>query len=145
MKILIADRPGNWLAWVPVAAVLLATAVGAIHLKTDTEADAKRKFDAACGEIGLRINARLDAHAQILRSGAALFDVDFNSAVIELAIAQFFAQLKASVLVAVFSFVASWLLFKLVDHIIGLRVTTDEENLGLDLSQHRESGYTVID
>ena len=59
--------------------------------------------------------------------------------------AQFFAQLKASVLVAVFSFVASWLLFKLVDHIIGLRVTTDEENLGLDLSQHRESGYTVID
>jgi len=59
--------------------------------------------------------------------------------------AQFFAQLKASALVAVFSFVASWLLFKLVDHIVGLRVSTDEENLGLDLSQHRESGYTVID
>ena len=59
--------------------------------------------------------------------------------------AQFLVQLKASVLVAIFSFVASWLLFKLVDHIIGLRVTTDEENLGLDLSQHRESGYTVID
>jgi Amt family ammonium transporter len=58
---------------------------------------------------------------------------------------QFVIQAKASVLVAAFSFVASWLLFKLVDHIIGLRVTGDEENLGLDLSQHRESGYTVID
>ena len=68
------DRPGNWLAWVPLSTVLLATAMGAIYLKTDIEADANRRFDAACGEIGLRINARLDAHAQILRSGAALFD-----------------------------------------------------------------------
>ncbi len=59
--------------------------------------------------------------------------------------AQFLVQIKASALVAVFAFVASWLLFQLVDHIVGLRVTTDEENLGLDLTQHRESGYTVID
>lgn len=59
--------------------------------------------------------------------------------------AQFFIQIKAALLVAVFAFVGSWLLFKLVDHIVGLRVSADDENLGLDLSQHRESGYTVID
>ena len=59
--------------------------------------------------------------------------------------AQFAIQSEACLIVAIFSFIASWLLFKLVDHIIGLRVTSDEENLGLDLSQHRESGYTVID
>jgi Amt family ammonium transporter len=59
--------------------------------------------------------------------------------------AQFWIQTKACVIVAVFSFVASWLLFKLVDHIIGLRVKPDEESMGLDLSQHRESGYTIID
>lgn len=58
---------------------------------------------------------------------------------------QLVAQVKAVLLVSVYSFVASWLLFKLVDHILRLRVTPDEENLGLDLSQHRESGYTVID
>lgn len=58
---------------------------------------------------------------------------------------QFVVQMKACLLVAVFSLVGSWLLFKLVDHIVGLRVTMEEENVGLDLSQHRESGYTVID
>lgn len=58
---------------------------------------------------------------------------------------QVLIQLKASLLVAFFAFVASWLLFKLVDHIVGLRVTGDDENLGLDLSQHREAAYTVID
>ncbi len=59
--------------------------------------------------------------------------------------AQFWIQLKACTIVAAYSFVVSWLLFKLVDHIIGLRVTHDEESIGLDLSQHREAGYTVID
>jgi Amt family ammonium transporter len=59
--------------------------------------------------------------------------------------AQFWIQAKACAIVALFSFVASWLLFKLVDHIIGLRVKPDEESMGLDLSQHREAGYTIID
>ena len=58
---------------------------------------------------------------------------------------QLWIQFKACLIVAVYSFVVSWLLFKLVDHIIGLRVTHDEESIGLDLSQHREAGYTVID
>ena len=59
--------------------------------------------------------------------------------------AQFRIQVEASLIVAAFAFVMSWLLFKLVDHIIGLRVSHDEESIGLDLSQHREAGYTIID
>jgi Amt family ammonium transporter len=46
---------------------------------------------------------------------------------------------------AVYSFSASWLLLKLVDFAVGLRATEDEERIGLDLTQHREAGYTVID
>ena len=38
------------------------------------EADAKREFDFACSQIQFRIDARMDAHAQILTSAAALFD-----------------------------------------------------------------------
>ena len=38
----------------------------------------------------------------------------------------------------------SWGLLKLVDKLVGLRVTKDEENIGLDLTQHSESAYTVV-
>jgi PAS domain S-box-containing protein len=63
-----------WQAWILLALGLIATAIAAFYVETDVEADAKREFDFACDEIRLKINARLNAHAQILRSGAALFD-----------------------------------------------------------------------
>jgi len=53
-------------------------------------------------------------------------------------------QVAALALCAVYSFVLSYGLLKLVDKVIGLRVTQDQENIGLDLTQHRESAYTVV-
>jgi ammonium transporter, Amt family len=41
----------------------------------------------------------------------------------------------------VFSFVGTFLILKLVDSVIGLRVSKEEEILGLDLTQHRERAY----
>jgi Amt family ammonium transporter len=58
---------------------------------------------------------------------------------------QFIVQLEATVLTMVFSFVASYILLKIVDRIVGLRVIEQEERIGLDLTQHRESAYTTID
>ncbi len=43
-----------------------------------------------------------------------------------------------------YSFVLSFGLLKLVDKVVGLRVTSDNENIGLDLTQHSESAYTVV-
>jgi Amt family ammonium transporter len=51
-------------------------------------------------------------------------------------------QLIASVSVLVFSFVVSLILAKVVDLIFGLRVTPEQEDEGLDLSQHAESAYS---
>ncbi len=42
-----------------------------------------------------------------------------------------------------YSFVVSFLLLKMVDLTVGLRVTAEEEDLGLDLSQHGERGYIM--
>jgi Amt family ammonium transporter len=39
----------------------------------------------------------------------------------------------------------TFILLKLVDKLMGLRVTEHEERVGLDLTQHREAGYTTID
>jgi ammonia channel protein AmtB len=36
-------------------------------------------------------------------------------------------------------------LFKLVDVVMKLRVSEHEERVGLDLTQHREAAYTLID
>jgi ammonium transporter, Amt family len=58
---------------------------------------------------------------------------------------QLLIQLKAVAITMVYSFVVSIILFKFVDLVTGLRVTDHEERVGLDLTQHREAGYTVID
>jgi Amt family ammonium transporter len=58
---------------------------------------------------------------------------------------QLWIQFKATAITAVFAFVASVILFKLVDKIVGLRVSEHEERIGLDLTQHRETAYTLLD
>jgi Amt family ammonium transporter len=59
--------------------------------------------------------------------------------------AQLLAQLKAVAVVGAYVFVMSLVLFKLVDLVIKLRVTEQDERVGLDLTEHREAGYTIID
>ncbi|GAA4425118.1 ammonium transporter [Pontibacter saemangeumensis] len=51
----------------------------------------------------------------------------------------FFVHLAALVGVSVFAFCGSWVLLKITDMISPLRVTKQEEIMGLDLSQHDES------
>src|SRR5439155_9639288 len=46
--------------------------------------------------------------------------------------------LRRAVFVAAFSFGGSWLLYKLTDMIIPLRVSEEQEAVGLDISQHGE-------
>lgn len=58
---------------------------------------------------------------------------------------QFMIQLKATLVSIVFSFVVSFILLKIVDMIVGLRVTEHEERVGLDLTQHKESAYTMLE
>ena len=43
----------------------------------------------------------------------------------------------------VYSVVVTWILLKLVEATIGLRVTHEEEEQGLDWTQHGESGYNL--
>lgn len=54
-------------------------------------------------------------------------------------------QLKAVLITIVYSGVLSFVLLKIVDKIIGLRAGEQAERIGLDLIDHRETGYTVLD
>jgi Amt family ammonium transporter len=57
---------------------------------------------------------------------------------------QLLVQLVAVAISVVFSFVVSYGLLKLVDKVMGLRVSLDQEVVGLDLTQHKESAYTFL-
>lgn len=50
----------------------------------------------------------------------------------------FVTQFKAMAIVVVYSFVVSWLIFKLIDFIQPIRVSSEDEEMGLDASQHNE-------
>ncbi len=50
-------------------------------------------------------------------------------------------QLLTTVVAAVFSGVVTWVILKMVDRAIGLRVTKSDEREGLDTTQHGETGY----
>ncbi len=45
----------------------------------------------------------------------------------------------------VYAVVATWILFKFVDYMMGMRVDAKKEIIGLDLTQHSEAAYTVIE
>ncbi len=60
-------------------------------------------------------------------------------------VTQFIIQIKAVVISVVFSFVVSFILLKLVDVVLGLKASEQSERVGLDLSEHREAGYTLLD
>jgi Amt family ammonium transporter len=52
---------------------------------------------------------------------------------------QLWVQFVGGLVVAVFAFVVTYVLATLIDLFVGLRVTADEELVGLDISQHAES------
>lgn len=51
-------------------------------------------------------------------------------------------QVLAAVTVAAFSAAFTYGLLKLVERVVGLRVSGEEERMGLDLSQHDERAYS---
>lgn len=57
--------------------------------------------------------------------------------------AQLGIEALAVAAVVIYSFVVSYILLKLIDAVIGLRVSAEEELIGLDLSQHSEVGYSL--
>jgi Amt family ammonium transporter len=55
---------------------------------------------------------------------------------------QLLIQLVATVAAALFAFVVTFILAKILDAIFGLSVSTKEEEVGLDISEHGERAYS---
>lgn len=58
---------------------------------------------------------------------------------------QFLIQLLTVLVTVVYAGVVTFVIYKVVDFIIGVRVDEKAESVGLDLTQHRERAYTVLE
>jgi len=54
-------------------------------------------------------------------------------------------QALAVLATAAYSFIATLVIYKVVDALVGMRVDEHAEIMGLDLTQHHEAGYTVLE
>jgi Amt family ammonium transporter len=58
---------------------------------------------------------------------------------------QLLVQLIGVAATVVYTIAVTFVIYKVVDMSIGMRVSEKEEVMGLDLTQHREAGYTVLE
>jgi len=58
---------------------------------------------------------------------------------------QLLIQLTATAVTIIYSLIATYVIYKIVDKIIGVRVTDNDEAIGLDLTQHNERAYTMLE
>ncbi|MBO3276159.1 ammonium transporter [Pseudomonas schmalbachii] len=56
---------------------------------------------------------------------------------------QLFTQFKGVAFTIIYTGIVSFVILKVLDMVIGLRVTEEEETVGLDLSLHNERGYNL--
>lgn len=58
---------------------------------------------------------------------------------------QFIMQATGVLAVIIYSVAVTFVLLKALDIVMGLRVESEEEVMGLDITQHEESAYTLLD
>jgi Amt family ammonium transporter len=74
--------------------------------------------------------------------GTGIWDYVANAAAAEYSIgSQLWIQAQGVITTLIWSGVVSFIAFKLIDMVVGLRVKEDEEREGLDISSHGESAY----
>mgnify|MGYP001609293386 CR=1 FL=1 len=54
-------------------------------------------------------------------------------------------QIKAVLITGGYSLVMTFLILKFINRFVPVRADEEDERIGLDMTQHRESGYTVLE
>ncbi len=58
---------------------------------------------------------------------------------------QFFVQLVAVAATVGYALIGTYIIYKLIDAVIGVRATEEDEAIGLDLAEHNERAYTMLE
>lgn len=122
----------------PTGGLLIGLASGAICFLASTSMKQSLGYDDSLDVFGVHgVGGFLGTVMAGFLAGEA-----FGGNVSDLnAASQTMLQLGAALGVALFTAVATWILLKVTDMAVGLRVTEQEEADGLDVVSHDESGY----
>ncbi len=125
----------------PFSAVLIGFAAGALSYVAITW-KAKLGYDDSLDVVGIHgVGGTLGILATGLLASKAVNPAGADGLVFGNP-SLFGLQALTALTVALFSFVVTYLILKLVDRVMGLRISSDEERMGLDLSQHNERAYS---
>jgi ammonium transporter, Amt family len=138
---LVAITPASGTAG-PLGALAIGGASGVICFLASTKLKRALGYDDALDVFGV--------HAVGGIVGAILTGVFVSAALGGAGLAegmtmlgQVWIQTKGVLFTLVYTTILTWIILKLVDLTIGLRVTEEQETEGLDLSQHGERGYIL--
>lgn len=147
---LVAVTPASGYAG-PMGAIILGLAAGALCYTFCSTVKNALGYDDSLDVFGIHcVGGILGALATGILVNPALGGVglpDYTTKPGELALSAyslgpaFLAQVKAVLLTIAWSGIGSAILYKIVDVVVGLRVTQDEEREGLDLADHGERAY----
>ncbi len=130
----------------PISAMIIGVAGGAACYWSCMTLKARFKYDDSLDAFGIHgvggtlgailtgVFATRNATSPEFSRGNALGLIDGSQHLL-------IAQMVATLVTLVFSIVLTFILLKILDATLGLRVTQQQEIQGLDLSQHGEEGY----
>lgn len=127
----------------PMAALLMGAAAGVMCSFTCSALKPKFGYDDALDAFGVHgLGGTLGAILTGVFANRAVWDIGQGKPLGLLEGGPVLtAQIIATAVSWTFSIVVTFLLLKVLDAVMGLRVSESEEEEGLDLSQHNEEGY----
>ncbi len=124
----------------PIGALAIGLAAGLLCFLASTKLKRMLGYDDALDAFGVHavggiVGALLTGIFAATSMGGSKADLDIAG--------QLFIQFKGVAITVIYCAVATFIILKALDAIIGLRVTEEQETEGLDLTQHNERGYNL--
>ena len=131
----------------PMPALLFGVAAGIVCFLACTTIKAKFGYDDSLDAFGVHgVGGTLGAVLTGVFATRACWDIDNGNplGLIEGSTRVLLGQIVAVLVTYVFAASVTFVLLKILDATMGLRVSQEEETQGLDLSQHGEEGYIHV-
>ncbi len=131
----------------PMPALVIGAAAGVVCFLACTTIKAKFGYDDSLDAFGVHgVGGTLGALLTGVFATRACTDMDAGQplGLLEGGSRLLVGQIVATLVTYVVAAVATLILLKLLDAVMGLRVSQEQETQGLDLSQHGEEGYIYI-
>ena len=126
----------------PMAAIVIGFGAGAICYLA-VRVRAKLGFDDSLDVVGVHgVGGMWGAMATGIFAVASVSGIPYAKGLIDGDWRRFTDSLVGIGVIGAYSFIVTFVLLKVLDMTMGIRVTEDEEELGLDSTQHGERAYT---